>query len=284
MMFQWLRLPDADAESSVTNDTTEVQIGSGVDVPNWAKSILAVSLQMNWQALTTKEEMTGYFRLVNDENTIDPLNFPLPMAVCLTGAIGTHISPGHLTVPCYHSVTPNDVVRAYMALDAASTGVHQACCEVLFSDKSPPMELKSEKSAVTAFGQTPGTLVAEVAINTIANRTRDLLGFGNSFMVYPTAAESFGGHIIVTSTAAGWLKQRMPVTTLGSGLSTQITPFAMPVFMLPKELLAVIDGAYKLEFPDPFPVNTKQAFNFQNTPNFAQSVAGGGRYFLYWNE
>jgi len=127
-------------------------------------------------------------------------------------------------------------------------------------------------------------LTTGVNISTITGKTSEVLGFGASFLVYPTVDETFGGHIVVSSKEAKWMEQRMPFGMAGSGLSTQVTPFTLPNMMLPLELKPYLDQVIYTPFPDPFPMKGKGTFTFKNTPIIDQSVAGAGRYFLYWRK
>jgi hypothetical protein len=287
MPWQTLRLPDKDAAGTAENatSTTETQIGTGLTVPDWAHSITHITFKTIALALTTKELINGYFRITNDKNTIDPLNFPMPQAVCLTGAIGTHISPLEITFPCYHDVDPTDIVRVYFAEDADLAGLHTHQAYLTFSSEKAPINMKCEKSAVIAGSATANTRDGAATINTIADRTKAILGFWNSLMTYPTAAQTFGGYIRVKSSVLGWLEQIMPTSQLGSGLSTQITPLSMPSVMLPKDLLAECDAVYKRLFPREFPMkNTRTGFDFENWMDGTNTVAPSGRYGLIYRE
>lgn len=285
-MFQWVRIPLKDAAGTATTDTTEVQIGGDYAIPTWAKGLWAAHFQLNPLALTDKEEISGYFRIIDGNESLKPLNLPIPINAVLTGAIGTHIAPLGITLPCMHSIEPNDTLAAYMALDAATTGAHVAALELLLSSIAPPLNMHVEKSAATAFGQTAGTLTTAVDIKTVARKTAAIIGAMSTFLVYPTAAETFAGHMKIESDEEGWLTQRLPTPTLGSGLSTQITPYTLPVVSLPIDLKPWINQAMYVPWLEEYPVagNGKATFSFQNTPIQNQTVAGAGRYFLAWRE
>jgi len=194
------------------------------------------------------------------------------------------VSPLCISVPCFSRIKPKDTLRVYVAWDAATTGVHTLAAYLLLSDQDVPYQMHSEKSAATGAGQTAGTLTTGVDISTVEGKCRQVLGFGASFLVYPTAAETFGGHINVESDEDRWVTQTMPFGMAGSGLSTQITPFTLPNFMLPLDLKPWFDQVIYSAFPNPFPLEGTGKFTFKNTPIADQTVAGTGRYFLYYTD
>ncbi|MDD1679402.1 MAG: hypothetical protein LUO93_09520, partial [Methanomicrobiales archaeon] len=133
-MDKWVRIvADGTADTSST-DATEVQIGTGVTVPSWAKSVLAAQFALGDITMTTAEDIAGYFRLANDNNTIDPLNYPMPVipANLAGAAAGQMHFP--VTVPVMQKVAESDIIRMYAAFDAATTGVHLFGGYLLFSD------------------------------------------------------------------------------------------------------------------------------------------------------
>lgn len=284
MTFKWMRLPDADAAGKASADTTEVEIGN-LTVPNWAKSILSMHVHLTYLRLTTDEEVAGYVRVHNDENTIDPLNFPLPVVQTLTGAIGTHIV-FPITYPAIHAVTPNDILRVSAALDAATTGVHTLQAYMLLSSKSAPFNLKAQKSAVVAASTTANTVAGAATLSTIANRTNGVLGFWNYIVAAGgiTVDETVGGYITVKSSADGWQEQRIPTPQLASGLSTQITPITAPMICSVKELLDRFDFVSKTPFPEIFPLTKKEDFNITNLMDGTNTAAPSMRYGMFWKE
>lgn len=286
MPEQWKRLPADDAAGKASADTVEVEIGN-VTIPSWANSIKALHVHLMYLALTTEEPVSGYVRLANDKNTLDPLNLPLPLVQILTGAIGTHIVLP-ITYPVHHDVTPSDILRAYAAFDAATTGIHTLQAYLLFSSDKAPYNLKSQKSAFVAASTTANTLSGTVTtLSTIVDRSKELLGFWTYFMAAAgiTAAQTAGGYIHVNSDLAGWLEQRIPTNVLPSGLSTQITPLSKPVVCLPPSVLAEFDGVSKLPFPKPFPLGDKKIdFKFENRMDGTNTDAPSGRYGLVWTE
>lgn len=283
-MFQWRRLPDADAAGTNTNDTTEVQIGTGLTVPTWARSIKAVHMHSILLALTTDEDVSGYFRLANDQGTIDPLNFPLPVITELAGAQGGHLH-FPMTIPCEHSVTPNDILRVYAALDSTSTGVHTLQAYILFSSSGPRFEMKAQKSAVVAASTTANTEAGAATIQTIAKKTRELLGVWYYVnMTGVTAAQTVGGYVVLKSNAAGWLTQQFPTNLIPSGLGTDIPVITKPMFAVPPQLREYLDGAGYIPFETPFPVGGRESFNFTNFMDGTNTNAPLLRYGLIWRE
>jgi len=284
-MFQWKRLPDLDAAGTNTNDTTEVQIGAGLTVPTWARSIKAIHIHSIMLALTTDEEISGYLRLANDQGTLDPLNFPLPMALGLAAAAGEHLT-FPITYPCEHNVTPNDIVRAYAALDTLTTGVHTLQAYILFSSQAARFNMKAQKSAVVAASATANTEAGAATIQTIADRTRDLLGIWAYVNMHGgvTAAQTVGGYVKVKSSVAGWLEQVFPTNILGSGLGTDIATITKPMFAVIDQLRQYLDGVSIIPFESPFPVNGRASFNFSNYMDGTNTNAPELRYGLIWRE
>lgn len=283
-MHKWLRLPALHAAGTNTSDTTEVQIGTGLTVPNWAQSIRALAAHLVLLAATTTETVAGYIRLTNDNNTIDPMNFPLPLVTFLSGAIGPHNVLDHITCPAIHDVTPNDIVHAYTALDAATTGVHTIQAYILFSSHKAPFNVQAQKSAVIAGSQTANTEAGSATLETIANKVSAILGIWNYMYAYPTAAQTCGGYVKVASAAEGWQEQLIPTNMIPSGLSTQVTPITRPLFCATEEILKELSGYEKLPFPDPFPIKTREGFVFTNYMDGTNTVAPAGRYGLIWKE
>jgi len=286
-MFQWKRLPDADADLTNSADTTETQIGAGIKVPNWARSIKAVRILHRLVTLTTDEEVAGYLRLNNDEETIDPLYLPLPIAQCLTGALGTHHGYEPIVFPLELAVTPNDIVRAYSAYDAATTGVHTMVAYLLFSSNPARFHLHAQKSAVQTQSTSSVTKAAAVAtIATIAGKVSGLLGIWGYLVAGGgiTAAQSVTGYVKILSDAAGWLEQNIPLNIQPSGLGTQISPNTKPVVAVHRDLLAEFDlqGVTKLPWPDIFPVSVPENFNFYGVMDGGNTAAPTGRFGLIW--
>jgi hypothetical protein len=285
MVMQWKRLPDNDAAGKASSDTTEVEIGN-LTVPEWARSIIAVHIHPILLALTSDEEVSGYFRLVNDENTLDPLNFPLPIAQTLTGTTGTHFT-FPVTVPCFHDITKNDTLRVYMALDAATTGAHTYQAYVLLSSRAAPFQMKADKSDVVSASTSANTKSGTVTtINTITDRTSEILGVWNYFVSAGgiTAGQTVGGYIIVESDLAGWLTQRIPTNIMPSGLSTVIQELTQPVISVPPLLRPYIDGLHYVPWIEPFRTTGKQGFKFENIMDGTNTNAPKGRYGLIWKE
>lgn len=283
-MFKWLRLPDADAAGTNSNDTTEVQIGTGLTIPDWARSIRYAHTHIIYLAETTAEEVAGYFRLVNDKNTLDPLNFPLPLITQITGALGTHVVEDMVTAYCEHEITPNDVLRAYAALDAATTGVHTIQVYLGLSSQDAKINLKSQKSAVVAGSATANAESTTTTIQTIADRTKEVIGMWNYFVSDITAAQTMGGYVKMKSSVAGWQEQRIPTNTVPSGLSTQITPLTKPVICTLEEWMHKYQGYHVLPWFDRFPTKTRQSFDFSVYMDGTNTNAPNGRYGLMWLE
>lgn len=294
-MQQWIRLPDADAAGTNSNDTTEVQVGN-VRVPEWAKSLVAAHLHITALAVTTAantpaEQLCGYFRLYNDQNTIDPLNWPLPEAVALTGAIATHIGPLNITVPAFSKLTKNDTLRMAAAFDDATTGVHTFQGYVLLSSKDVPYQLHADKTGVITSNTTANAQsAANYTINTIAGKTNGVLGLWGSLIAMPTAAQTVSGYAKVSSKALGWVDQQLPLPVQGSGLSTQITPFIKPTAAVIPELSwhpqygKLLSNFSEYPWPEVFPTTAAETYNVRTWMDGTNTVAPIGRVGLIWKE
>lgn len=287
-MQQWIRLPDADAAGTNSNDTTEVQVGTGIRVPEWARSLQAVHFHKTLLALTTTtattEILSGYVRVYNDENTIDPLNFPMSTELCLTGAIGTHIGPLGVTFPAFSKLTKNDTLRIGAALDTTSTGVHTFQAYLLLSSQDVPFQLHADKTSLITSSTTANVASTAATINTIAGKTNGVLGMWGTLGAMPTAAQTVSGYALVTSRAAGWVDQRLPLPAQGSGLSTQITPLVLPTLCTTKELADLSSGYQTLPWPQVFPLTAAETFTVKTYMDGTNTQAPVGRVGLIWKE
>jgi len=289
MPSQWRRIPKDDGAVTNSADTTETQIGVGITVPSWAKSIKAIRICHTLITLTTDEEIAGYIRIYNDNNTLEPLYLPLPIAQCLTGALGTHIGYEPIVVPLEASVTPNDTLRLACAYDAATTGVHTMHGYVLFSTLPAKFQMHAQKSAVQTQSTTSVTAAATPAdIETIAGKVSGILGAWGYVVAGGgiTAAQSVTGYVKIKCGALGWLEQEMPLNIQPSGLGTQITPNTKPVLMIHKSLIEdfPISGATILPFPEIFNLETRQTFTFVGYMDGTNTAAPTARFGLIWKE
>jgi hypothetical protein len=289
-MFQWIRLPDKDVASTASNDTTETQIGTGFQIPPWAKSIKAIRIAHTLLALTTNESVSGYLRLNNDGNDLEPFYLPLPLAQTLTGAIGTHMYEP-IVYPTEIPVTVSDYIRAYCAYDKATTGVHTMTAYALLTDQAAKFTMHAQKSALQTLSTTEVTMPTVQTINTIANKTSGILGMWGYH--YPdggiTAAQTATGYMLVRSNAQNWIDQRIPLNLYGSGLSTQITAPSKPVFASTPfwdTNTYEFSGITKLAFPSEFPIpkNAQIGFDFYGLMDGVNTSAPKARYGLMWHE
>jgi len=282
MVFQWQRVI-ADATAGTTGtDTTEVEIGS-LTVPEWTRSILQAVALIHTTTPTTTEDVSGYFRVANDQNTIDPLNWPLTPAQTITAGPLRCVNAAY---PVLSNVTKNDTIRVYAAMDSAMTTDDALDAYLLLSDQGSPMHLHSQKCALTA-GQDDLTAGTKVTINTIAGKTRDLLGIGAYVQASAamTIKESLLGHLTVESEALGWLKQDLQVGHLHGGL-TNNDQTLWPCFYVVDELREWFDGVLLRKWPSSFPVNAKMGFDFiyYNDRDIADTLDPKFRAFLLWRE
>lgn len=282
-MLKWMRLPANHAAGTASSDTTEVQIGTGLSVPDWAQSIKSLHVHLITLAITTKESIGGYIRLADDKNTLDPLNFPLPISTAL-GTTAMNSSDDSISYPCDHDVGANDTIRAYAALDEASTGVHTIQAYLMFSSHKATFQMKSQKSAVIAASATANTEAGTATLSTIADRTAAILGFWNEFHTYPTAAQTMGGYMKIASSAKDWQDQLIPTNMLASGLGADLEPASKPMFAVPTSLASRMSGVNFVEWPEEFPLKTKQDFVCTNYMDGTNTVAPAGRYGLIWRE
>lgn len=291
MVMKWLRLPANDAALTASADTVETQIGTGITVPDWAHSIKALRICHTLLALTTDEEVCGYIHLYNDNNTLEPLYFPLPIAQALTGALGIHNGYEPIIMPIEAPVTPNDVVRAACAYDAATTGAHTMTAYVLFSSQSPRFHLHSQTAAIQTESTTSVTAATTPTnISTIAGKTNAILGAWGYVVAAGgiTAAQSCTGYVHIKSSSLGWQEQEMPLNIQPSGLSTQITPATKPVMMLHKSIYQdVLPQGVTLEpFLEEFglPSQAVTVFSFVGYMDGTNTAAPTMRFGLVWKE
>lgn len=271
MVFKWKRMVSLLTAGQAAADTTETQIGTGIAVPTWAKSILQAVMTVEYEALTTAENVSGYFRVYDDSNVIDPLNFPLPTV----GAQIAAAEAGHLgfpvSVPILQNVEPNNTIRVAAAFDVATTGVHKFDCALLFSDQPVGVRLHAQKSALQAM-QDDLTESTAVDISTLANtgqvkKTSALLGIWAYALSTGTmtAAETTHAIMKVKSPLAGFQEQEMPLNVEPSSLGADSFCITMPVVFLPLKspLAELFDGFHKrcLGHSD-IPVDGKETFTF----------------------
>lgn len=247
MVFKWKRLIALGTAGTAATDTTEVAIGNFA-VPTWAKSIIQAVMTVEYEALTTAENVSGYFRIYDDSNIIDPLNYPLPTI----GAQVAAAEAGHLSfpvsVPLFQNVEPNNIIRAAAAFDVATTGVHKFDIALLFSDQPVPMRLHAQKMAATQM-QDDLTESTAVDISTLTNKTSEILGFWAYAVTTgtTTAAESVHAIMKVKSALAGFQEQEMPLNEEASSLGADAFQITMPVVYLPYKspLNELFDGFHK---------------------------------------
>lgn len=249
-MFKWKRLVALGTAGTAAADTTETQVATGFAVPSWAKSIIQAVMTVEYEALTTAENVSGYFRVYDDSNVIDPLNFPLPTV----GAQIAAAEAGHLSfpvsVPVLQNVNPENIIRVAAAFDVATTGVHKFDAALLFSDQPVGVRLHAQKSALTAM-QDDLTESNTVDISTLANtgqtkKTSEILGIWGYHVSTGTmtAAESTHAIMKVKSALAGFQEQEMPLNIEPSSLGADSFCITKPVVFLPlgSPLRELFDG------------------------------------------
>jgi len=282
MVFQWQRVIADGTAGTAGTDTTEVEVGN-VTVPEWARSILQAVAIIHTTTPTTTEDVAGYFRIANDQNTIDPVNWPLTPAQMITEGPLRCVNAAY---PVLSKVTKNDTIRVYAAMDSAMTVDDTIDAYLLFSSQPVGTQLHSEKCALTA-GSDALTAGTEVTINTIAGKTRELLGIGAYVQASSamTIVESLLGHVKVESDAYGWLTQDLQIGSMHGGL-TNNDQTLWPVFYVVDQLKEWFDGVLLRKFPEAFPVNTKMGFKFTyyNDRDIADTLDPKFRAFLIWRE
>jgi len=221
--------------------------------------------------------------VANDENTIDPLNWPLTPSQMITEGPLPAINAAY---PILSNVTKNDTVRVYAAMDSAMTVDDALDAYLLFSDRPIGTQIHSQKCACTA-GSDALTAGTAVTINTIAGKTRELLGIGGYVFASSamTIVESLLGHVTVESDAVGWLKQDLQIGHLHGGL-TNNDQTLYPVFYVVDALKPWFDGVLLRKWPEPFAVRTKMGFTFTyyNDRDIADTLDPKFRAFLIWRE
>jgi len=281
-VFQWQRLIADGTAATAGSDTTEVEIGN-VTVPEWARSILQAVALIHTTTPTTTEDVSGYFRIANDQNTIDPLNFPLTPAQMITEGPLRCVNAAY---PVLNNVTKNDTIRVHAAMDSAMTVDDTIDCYLLFSSQPSPIHLHSQKSALTA-GSDALTAGTKVTINTIAGKTSALLGIGGYVQASSamTIVESLLGHVTVESEALGWLKQDLQIGSMHGGLTNNDQELR-PAFYVIDQLREWFDGVFLRKWPTAFPISTKIGFDFiyYNDRDVADTLDPKFRAFLLWRE
>lgn len=288
MTFSLTRIIKDKTAAQVSADVTETEVGSGVAVPNWAHFLLYGIVTLQTLALTSGEAVSGYVKILNDENTIEPLNMPLPVhSASVAGAVGSHLAE-QVMFPILQPVTPTDIVRAKFAFDAATTGVHLVDVDLMFLSAKPTTleKIHAQKCAFTPMGVALADGTA-VDIETIAKKTRDLIGIWAYMVAAGTevAGEGLGGHLTVESTLKDWQKQQLRLNMIGSGLGTSFVSQTKPVVYGIKELLDLFDGVSKRPLPS-INIGQRQAFTFTpyNDRDVGDAIVPTFRAALIWNE
>lgn len=290
-MDKWVRIVADGTADTNSADATETQIGSGVAVPTWAKSVLQGIFALGDITMTTAEQVSGYVRVYNDNNDVEPLYFPMPVIPAnLAGAAAGQM---HFPVsfPIMQNVSPNDTVRMAAAFDAATTGVHTIGGYFLFSDQPVGLRLHCQKMAYTAVGDALAQS-AMVDIQTITDKTSQLLGILGYGVVGGTAvaAESGDSYMRVNSVLAGWQEQRLALNHENAGLGADSYIITQPVAYIyrdQKELMDWFDGYHKRWLGmRSIAVKGKETFTFsaQNTRDPDDTMDRGFRGFLLWKE
>lgn len=283
MVFKWERLPSKDAAGKATADTTEVEIGN-ITVPPWAKSLIGYHVHLTYLRLTTDEPVSGYTRLDADSLKLKPLNLPLPCVQTLTGAIGTHhVLP--ISYPMMVPVEKNDILRAFAVLDAATTGVHTIQAYLCFSSKAAKIKMHADISSLVTLSTTANTESTKATITTIA-QAKALIGAYNYTLPAGgiTVDETLSGYTRIYSNADGWQMQRIPLNTVPSGLSTQITPITKPVMGIIEPYDRKMSGLTKIEWEEAFKLAGRQEFEVSLTPDGTNTAAPTGRAGIIYIE
>lgn len=290
MTFKWKRLTALGTAGTNSSDTTETQVASGVAVPTWAKSVVQARFCVDTLTMTTAENVSGYFRLYNDNNSIDPLNFPLPVIPAnLAGAAAGQMN-FPITVPVFQNVESNDVIRVAAAFDIATTGVHIFDAHLLFSDEPAPYRLHAQKMAATAMSDGL-TESAAVDILTLTGKTKDLLGIWGYAVSTGTvvAAEGIAPTLKVISDLKDFQQQEMPLNIENASLGIDSYIITQPVVYLAREvgLQDLFDGFHKYMLCNrAVPVGGKQTFTMSAYHNrdVGDTIDAYFRAGLIWRE
>jgi len=281
MVFQWQRIPPNETVETATADTTETQLGTGLSIPSWANSIKAIMYSLRYAVLTTDEYVSGYLRLKDDSNLIEPFYLPLPVASSLAAAAGTHQAQ-QISLPIELPLKPEDTLRAYVALDMATTGVHEIDCNVLLSSESPAYREHTVMTAATAGATTP-VASAAVTLTTLAGKCTENIGWLGYVSDTLTAAQSPGGYFKISASIPGWIDQRLRTNDLPSGLGTDIDSITKPFMYGEPIRVAKSDGLLKGIWPG-FPVHGRNDFSTIYYPADTNTDAGVTRLFLNFKE
>lgn len=293
MVEQWRRFVADGTADTNSADTTETAVNTaGLTVPDWAKSIIQAVFDLGDITQTAAESISGFLRIYNDNNTIDPLYFPLPVIPANLAAAAAGQMHFPVTVPVLQNVDKNDVIRMASAFDLATTGVHVIGGHLLLSSDEVPVRIHARTMASTAIGDALAQS-AKVDIETLAGKTSALLGIWGYQNVGGTmvAAESTQPYGRVESSLPGWLEQRLPLNHINACLGADSYAITKPVLYYYKEngiqLEDYFDGFHKrILGKRPFPVTGRQAFSCsaQHTRDPDDTIDAIFRLGLIWKE
>lgn len=290
MVSQWKRIIANATAAQNSADTTVTQIGSGIVKPSWAKSVLQAIVNLGTITMTTAEDISGYFKVWDDSNIIDPLYYPLPVIPAnLAGAAAGQMN-FPVSVPVMQNIPDDDTVKISFAFDAATTGVHVVDGFLLFSDKQVPLRLHAQTMAATAVGDALAES-AEVTIDTSSGKTSALLGIWGYSNIGGTAVAAEGTEVYarIKANLVGWQENQIALNVHNASLGNDSYSITQPVVYnyLDNGLERFFDGFHRRILGDTlFPVSGKQTFTVSahNARDVNDNIDSIFRIGLIWKE
>jgi hypothetical protein len=198
-----------------------------------------------------------------------------------------------LILPWEAEVTPDDTIRAFVALDSTTTGAHEIATYVCFADRAPRMKMHAGMTTVQDQSTSSVTRAGTaVTIDTVAGKCREIVGLWGYIQQDAglTAAQSTTGWVEVESQAAGWITQEFPLNYIAAGLGANIDPIFQPAVYLTPDIISPPgfqpNGCDFYIFPQAFPMqgSGKERFSFYGVMDGGNTDAPGARFGLIYRE
>jgi hypothetical protein len=107
------------SSTTATGDTVKTAIGTSIQVPMTAKSIVGIwCYAVGGPGMTTLENASGIFELESSDKNLQPLQLPLDIVTALTSgsaAFSPRIFPANIPV------SGGEVIKCYVTMDMSMT-------------------------------------------------------------------------------------------------------------------------------------------------------------------
>ena len=240
----------ADITSIATTVVTEARLNNdkSMDVPAWARSILAVKPIIANVTPTAAEPIIAQLRLATCPK-IAPFTVLFNPLGAIVGTTGDQSKGKAEVFPINCPVNGGEKLDAYIKMLAASTGVIKATVAVLYSSLPPPSpHYHAEIGTLTATT----TAVGEAAANafTIANvkKIHELIGIAAQTTV--TVVQPLIGHFRFLSSGFPVVPCKLPAETVDAVLLTvgaPLTHMSRAKVSLPTNPICVITTYFNLQ-------------------------------------